>query len=134
MVSTKNLGTRVTRECEISALGLSIVYLGKFFLINQSKIFDYFFERPSICIKFDKNGLGYILGDFFTNASGHPARNCSDSDCFLKICLPFDIYFTQIHTITTRIKFQRIALHYVSKNLSPGEIRTHDLLFRFRRR
>jgi hypothetical protein len=22
-----------------------------------------------------KNGLGYILGDFFTNASGHPAAN-----------------------------------------------------------
>jgi hypothetical protein len=21
-----------------------------------------------------KNGLGYILGDFFTNASGHPVR------------------------------------------------------------
>jgi hypothetical protein len=21
---------------------------------------------------FEKNGLGYILGDFFTNSSGHP--------------------------------------------------------------
>jgi hypothetical protein len=25
-----------------------------------------------ICIHFDKNGLCYILGDFFTNSSGHP--------------------------------------------------------------
>jgi hypothetical protein len=25
--------------------------------------------------KFDKNGLGYNLGDIFTNTSGHPARN-----------------------------------------------------------
>jgi hypothetical protein len=23
---------------------------------------------------FTKNGLGYTLGDFFTNASGHPGR------------------------------------------------------------
>jgi hypothetical protein len=24
-----------------------------------------------------KNGLGYILGDFFTNSSGHPDAKCS---------------------------------------------------------
>jgi hypothetical protein len=28
-----------------------------------------------VCIDFDKNGLGYILGDFFTNLSGHPSSH-----------------------------------------------------------
>jgi hypothetical protein len=28
-----------------------------------------------VCIQFDKNGLGYILGDYFTNSSGHPDCN-----------------------------------------------------------
>jgi hypothetical protein len=26
-----------------------------------------------VCINFNKNGLGYILGEFFTNLSGHYA-------------------------------------------------------------
>jgi hypothetical protein len=28
-----------------------------------------------LCINSDKNGLGYCLGDFFTNSSGHPVQN-----------------------------------------------------------
>jgi hypothetical protein len=31
----------------------------------------FFIPRLSSCIDFDKNGFGYILGDFFTNISGH---------------------------------------------------------------
>jgi hypothetical protein len=31
------------------------------------------FSRWKLRITFDKIGLGYFLGDFFTNASGHPA-------------------------------------------------------------
>jgi hypothetical protein len=31
----------------------------------------YFFPQLWLCINFGKNGLGYILGDFFTNSSGH---------------------------------------------------------------
>jgi hypothetical protein len=27
-----------------------------------------------LCTHFNKNGLGYILGDFCANPSGHPAR------------------------------------------------------------
>jgi hypothetical protein len=45
----------------------------------------------------------------------------------------FDNYFTQIHTIT----MQRTALqctYGILKSLHPGKIRTHDLLFRCRRR
>jgi hypothetical protein len=34
-------------------------------LQNQRKILDFFFVLT-------KNGLGCILGDFFTNSSGHP--------------------------------------------------------------
>jgi hypothetical protein len=32
-----------------------------------------------VCFNFDKNGLGYSLGDFFTNSFGHPSRElCTD--------------------------------------------------------
>jgi hypothetical protein len=33
-----------------------------------------FLTRKKLCIDFDRNGLGYILGDFCTNSSGHPAQ------------------------------------------------------------
>jgi hypothetical protein len=36
--------------------------------------FGYFFHCESYALISAKNGLGYILGDFFTNSSGHPAR------------------------------------------------------------
>jgi hypothetical protein len=33
----------------------------------------------TLCIHFDhKNVFGYIMGDFFTNSSGHPASNRAD--------------------------------------------------------
>jgi hypothetical protein len=42
---------------------------------------------------FDKNGLGYILGDFFTNSSGHPG--CEAAWCAntvsMKMESPFSI-------------------------------------------
>jgi hypothetical protein len=34
----------------------------------------YFFHGKSNVVIFTKNVFGYILGDFFTNASGHPVR------------------------------------------------------------
>jgi hypothetical protein len=50
--------------------------------------------------------------------------------CF---CIYFKFY---IHTIAVRIKLQRTALHRakVLKIFHPSEIRTHDRLFRWRRR
>jgi hypothetical protein len=33
----------------------------------------YFFQRKSYVFISTKLGLGYILGEFFTNSSGHPA-------------------------------------------------------------
>jgi hypothetical protein len=32
----------------------------------------YFLHKHILCTNFDENGLSYILGDFFTNSSGHP--------------------------------------------------------------
>jgi hypothetical protein len=32
-----------------------------------ARLFGHFFHK-----KFDKNGLGHILGEFFRNSSGHP--------------------------------------------------------------
>jgi hypothetical protein len=36
-----------------------------------------------LCINLNKNGRGYILGDFFTNSSGHPAPSLDKTgiDC-----------------------------------------------------
>jgi hypothetical protein len=38
--------------------------------------FGYFFHRKGYELLLTKNALGYILGVFFTNSSGHPAPNC----------------------------------------------------------
>jgi hypothetical protein len=40
---------------------------------NLSQIFVPLFYTVKVIIIFTKNGLGCILGDFFTNSSGHPA-------------------------------------------------------------
>jgi hypothetical protein len=41
-----------------------------------------FLRRRKLCIHFDKNGLGRILGDFFTNTSGHPASIAGHNEIF----------------------------------------------------
>jgi hypothetical protein len=62
---------RVTRLGEFSPIG-RLNTLGIFVKITE--IFGLLFSRGKSCLLiFTKNGLGYILGDFFTNASGHPA-------------------------------------------------------------
>jgi hypothetical protein len=40
-----------------------------------SQQFWQLFSWKKLCISFDKNGLGHILGDFFTNSSGHYYQN-----------------------------------------------------------
>jgi hypothetical protein len=48
--------------------------VGSFLKITEvvAQNFGLLFSWLSLCIKIDKNGLGYILGIFFLNASGHP--------------------------------------------------------------
>jgi hypothetical protein len=63
---------RVTRLDEFSIC--LIVYFGLFFEIFKSSThFVPLIPRLRLYINIDKNGLGYILDDFFTNSSGHPA-------------------------------------------------------------
>jgi hypothetical protein len=40
------------------------------------------FSPIRLCFNFDKKGLGYIFGDFFTNASGHPGAGLF-GDCLI---------------------------------------------------
>jgi hypothetical protein len=52
-----------------------IVYFGQFYENDKSgpHFWATFLPRLRLCINFDKNLLGYILGDFFpANSSGHP--------------------------------------------------------------
>jgi hypothetical protein len=50
--------------------------LGSFFKITElAEIFDLlFFHGKSSVLSLTNNGLGYILGEFYTNSSGHHAR------------------------------------------------------------
>jgi hypothetical protein len=38
---------------------------------EAEKFWLLFFQN---CVNFSKYGVGYILGDFFTNSSGHPGQ------------------------------------------------------------
>jgi hypothetical protein len=64
---------RVTRLVEFAANEWNYT------LVSFIKITDvaqnvglHFFLKSRLGINFDENGLGYILGDFFTNSSGQP--------------------------------------------------------------
>jgi hypothetical protein len=46
---------------------------------NPWAIFSH--ETSCVGINFDKKGLGYTYGDFFTNSSGHPARFAARLTC-----------------------------------------------------
>jgi hypothetical protein len=41
-------------------------------IIEVAHIYGYFFHGQDYALTLTKNELGYILGDFFTNSSGHP--------------------------------------------------------------
>jgi hypothetical protein len=47
---------------------------GSFLIITEEvkNRATFYYGTSYLCINFDKKGLGYILGDFFTNSSGHP--------------------------------------------------------------
>jgi hypothetical protein len=48
--------------------------LGSYLNITEvANFLGYFIEWLHLFINIDKNGLGYILGYFFTNSSGHHA-------------------------------------------------------------
>jgi hypothetical protein len=50
-----------------------IAYFGQLLKITEvAQIFELLFPRLKLCDTFDKNGFGYILGDFFTISSDHP--------------------------------------------------------------
>jgi hypothetical protein len=49
------------------------VYLGSFLQITEiAQIIGLLISTKNYILIMTKNGLGYILGDFFTNVSGHP--------------------------------------------------------------
>jgi hypothetical protein len=51
-----------------------LFYFGHFLRITDvAQFLGYVFPLYELCIRLDKNGLGYILGDFVINSSGHPA-------------------------------------------------------------
>jgi hypothetical protein len=44
------------------------------YIQNWPTVLGYFFHGKSVALILAEYGLGYILGDFFTNSSGHPAE------------------------------------------------------------
>jgi hypothetical protein len=66
--------SRVTRLGKFSPLG-QLFTLGIVLKITEvAQFLGYFFPRKHLRINFDKKCLGRILGNFFTNVSGHPAE------------------------------------------------------------
>jgi hypothetical protein len=69
------LATRVTRMGEFSPIGW-LFTLGSFFNDRTTANFwTAFSQLTGYVFILTKNGLGYSLGDFVKNVSGHPARN-----------------------------------------------------------
>jgi hypothetical protein len=70
------LRVRVTRLDEFSPFG-RLFSLGSFLRLRKyPKILGNFFRSSGfVVLILAKNGLGYILGDFFTNSSGHPVAD-----------------------------------------------------------
>jgi hypothetical protein len=56
----------------------AIVYFGQFFRDEAEMFWLLFFHGKSCVLKLTPNGLGSILGDFFTNSFGHPGK-CIDT-------------------------------------------------------
>jgi hypothetical protein len=68
---------------EFSPLGQQLS-LGSFMKIaEKSKVFlARFWRRKSCVLILTKSELGYTLGDFFANSSGHPDRNLHYVVCY----------------------------------------------------
>jgi hypothetical protein len=73
----RGLLTRVTGFVELRLLGESLLCVCSFLKITEmAQFFGLVTPRYKLCINFDpKSGLGYILGHFFTNPSGHLAAD-----------------------------------------------------------
>jgi hypothetical protein len=69
MYLTPYQGDQIGRIFAQSVRSGRLLTLGRFAKIT-AKITE---VAPRFRVNFDKNYLGYILGDFFTSSSGHPA-------------------------------------------------------------
>jgi hypothetical protein len=66
-------GVRVARLGDISHIGW-LFTSGSFWIAEIAHVLGYFFPHWKLSVNFgQKNALGYILGEFFSNSSGHPA-------------------------------------------------------------
>jgi hypothetical protein len=88
---------RVTRLAEFLRILRLIAFLSvvlKLCTIEVQNVWATFFNNK-ICVHIhfvEKNGLSYILGDFLSNSSGHPARSPPFS---ARRCKPFS--FSSVH-------------------------------------
>jgi hypothetical protein len=69
--------SRTERGCQsdwanFRSLGDCLLWAGFFKLKKVDDIFRLLLPTIGYALSLQKNGLGYILGDFFTNSSGHP--------------------------------------------------------------
>jgi hypothetical protein len=81
--------TRVTRLGEFSPK-VWLLTLGSGLKITKAaNFYGVLFPMVPVIINLTKNGLGYILGDFFTNSSGHPACHCAGTGVMITIFCDF---------------------------------------------
>jgi hypothetical protein len=78
--------------------------LGSFLKITEvaQNFLAAFFHEKRLCIILDRNGLGYILGNFFTYSSGHPDANPRYSSFKIKAASASACFYLTVHSALTR--------------------------------
>jgi hypothetical protein len=68
-----------------------------------------FFQSKRCALITTKNGLGYILGDFFTNSSGH-----TDPKRFSKVCINSFVAWKLLKLYNLTFNFVRFCVIFFS--------------------
>jgi hypothetical protein len=69
--NVRGASRRVTKLCDFSPIGRLFSFYSFWTITGVAKTFCPFFHGEMYALILTKNGLGHILGDFFTTSSGH---------------------------------------------------------------
>jgi hypothetical protein len=85
---------------------------------KKPKYFICLFPWKKLCIKFDKKGLGYILGNIFKTSSGHPEclLDSRNNYCLTFLYRPTSFAFTEIHASCMQRCLSKVHTTYSKQN------------------
>jgi hypothetical protein len=88
---------------------------------RSSKNSRVFFPRSKLCINFGKNGLGYILGNFFSDSSGHQTQtltHCTTWNFYL-VYVNFMHHFLEGRNLSHLLRSQVLCCCFLVLLLGP---------------